>query len=100
MGIDGSVLTRGYFLAAPLGRFWARATETGVPHSCFQGPGLAIIGRTSYRFMNIVMKQARKPALLCCRLAGTVSLFPAVVSVCLFGSGPTALGQAGSDPIA
>jgi len=46
------------------------------------------------------MKQARKSAHLCRRLARAVTLFAAAASVCLFGSGPTALGQVGSGPIA
>ena len=54
---------------------------------------LAIIGRTTYGFMHIVMKQARKPTLLCHRLARAVTLLVAAASVCLFASGPTALGQ-------
>src|ERR1035441_9094591 len=43
--------------------------------------------------MHIVMKQARKPTLLCHRLARAVTLLVAAASVCLFASGPTALGQ-------
>ncbi len=43
--------------------------------------------------MHIAMKQARKPTLLCRRLATAVTLFLGAASVCLFGSGPTALGQ-------